>query len=428
MLHSANGSLFCAMVLCAVTLHGCSPLESREDIESAIGAIKHHTEGWMIAFTFIGLLCASLCCLAIYGNSVPKSEEEESELAKLEKERLGALCGGVVYLSGVGFITASLGWGINGGIEAHLRSRTCGNFVLFGADHCSTLQSGKEDIYGWSLSECCVQHACSCDPFSQVQLVSESYTGNDCCIDLESCSSYNRGPGWGKKMPEAYCLESGCTTERCCIPMYTRPCLCNATGEGLHCETGEGQVCGTAADIDSLWSCFTSQTMCVFQHVCHPRPGISGGCQQYKTKESCESQVHCQYEEDTALDEGALQEYCGTVTTKEECDTQQMCLWNSTHTQQSCKNQGQWIGCTDKTETAAARCRSHDRDECVRNSDICNWIGSCECGPFEQLSPKILEKAVRKNLSSSIRKRRKDFAHKSRLTSLFAEALSMHPL
>eukprot|EP00438_Fugacium_kawagutii_P023339 Skav200219 [mRNA] locus=scaffold3745:313337:314614:- [translate_table: standard] len=145
--------------------------------------------------------------------------------------------------------------------------------------------------------------------------------------------------------------------------------------------------------------------MCVVQPVCHPRPGISGGCQQYKTRESCESRVHCQYKEDTALvhswscqgvEEGALQEYCSTMTTKEECNTQDMCSWSLTQTGQSCKNQGQWIGCTEKTEAAATICRSYARDECILNSDICNWIGACECGP-DHFGPSCSKEVVEFN-------------------------------
>eukprot|EP00438_Fugacium_kawagutii_P005973 Skav204559 [mRNA] locus=scaffold2682:47665:48777:+ [translate_table: standard] len=56
-------------------------------------------------------------------------------------------------------------------------------------------------------------------------------------------------------------------------------------------------------------------------------------------------------------------------------------LWNSTQTQQSCENEGKWIGCTGKIDLTAARCGTYTHDECILNSDICNWVGSCECGP-----------------------------------------------
>ncbi|CAJ1327221.1 unnamed protein product [Effrenium voratum] len=172
----------------------------------------------------------------------------------------------------------------------------------------------------------------------------------------------------------------------------TRPCVCNAVGEGLHCETGPGESCGSADNM-SLWDCFLAKTMCIYQVACHPKPGISlnAGCDQFRTEDSCNDQIHCQYTEDTSLvhswgcqglQNGTIQEYCKAVISKEECDRQQLCTWRLIeNAERQCNNGGAWKGCIGKIDETTARCGSFTRSGCMSNNDYCSWVGACQCTP-----------------------------------------------
>eukprot|EP00438_Fugacium_kawagutii_P013529 Skav223265 [mRNA] locus=scaffold1037:286491:287738:- [translate_table: standard] len=279
---------------------------------------------------------------------------------------------------------------------------TCENFKKTSPDSCDYFL--EYDGFGWGPEVCCSPVPLTCSNLdcphgttlipnltTVCSTMEEGCTANDCCQDLESCNNYDGCVRSDEKIADKLCDSSGCTRDVCCQSSpYTRPCLCDTEREGLHCETGQGRTCAEG-DNKTLYSCSVNGSLCVAQSPCHPKPGITQPCEQYRTKDTCEGHVHCQYSENTnivhtwgcqAIEQGTIEDYCRGVTDPEKCDEQLLCTWNLLQVAEGyCKNGGTWQGCVGQTDAAAARCRLFAHDECLANNDVCSWQGRCQCVP-----------------------------------------------